>query len=68
VRRNIKYIVFRLKRVRNPDVVALEVLDRFLQDVRQQGLTVLLAGVRPPLFEALTQIGITRYYPQNLIF
>jgi SulP family sulfate permease len=45
--RGIKFIVLRLKRVRNPDVVALEVLDVFLQDARRNGLTVLLAGVRP---------------------
>jgi sulfate permease, SulP family len=67
-RRGIKYLVFRLKRVRNPDVVALEVLDVFLKDAQRQGLTVLLAGVRPPLFDALTQIGITARYPRDFIF
>jgi sulfate permease, SulP family len=67
-RREIKYIVFRLKRVRNPDVVALDVLDVFLKDARRQGLTVLLAGVRPALFDALTQIGITERYPRDFIF
>lgn len=34
-RQGIKYIVLRLKRVRNPDVVALEVLDIFLKDARR---------------------------------
>jgi SulP family sulfate permease len=66
--RGIKYIVLRLKRVRNPDVVALEVLDLFLQDARRNGLTVLLAGVRPPLFAALTQIGITERHAPEFIF
>lgn len=64
----IKYIVLRLKRVRNPDAVALEVLDVFLQDARRQGLTVLLAGVRPALYAAITQIGITERLQPEFIF
>lgn len=64
----IKYLVLRLKRVRNPDVVALEVLDRFLTEARQHGLTVLLAGVRPTFLAALERIGITSRHPPELIF
>lgn len=66
--RGIKFIVLRLKRVRNPDVVALEVLDVFLQDARRNGVTVLLAGVRPALLAALTQIGITERHSPDFIF
>lgn len=66
--RGIKFIVLRLKRVRNPDVVALEVLDVFLQDARRNGLTVLLAGVRPALLAALTQIGIIERHSPDFIF
>ncbi|WP_026608007.1 SulP family inorganic anion transporter [Methylocapsa acidiphila] len=66
--RNIKYIVLRLKRVRNPDAVALEVLDIFLNDARRRGLAVLLAGVRPSLFAAFTQIGIIEQHPPEFIF
>lgn len=67
-RQNIGYLVLRLKRVRNPDAVALERLDLFLRQAPQQGLTVLLAGVRDDLFEAITRIGITGYHPSELIF
>jgi SulP family sulfate permease len=67
-RREVRYIVLRLKRVRNPDLVALEVLDIFLKDARRRGLTVLLAGVRPPLLDALTQIGITERHSIEHIF
>lgn len=67
-RREVRYIVLRLKRVRNPDLVALEVLDIFLKDARHRGLTVLLAGVRPPLLEALTQIGIIERHSIERIF
>ena len=67
-RREVRYIVLRLKRVRNPDLVALEVLDIFLKDALHRGLTVLLAGVRPPLLNALTQIGITERHSIEHIF
>jgi SulP family sulfate permease len=64
----IKYLVLRLKRVRNPDVVALERLDVFLRESSESGLTVLLAGVRPALLSAILRMGITRHYPAELIF
>lgn len=67
-RRGIKYIVLRLKRVRNPDAVALEVLDIFLKDAREKGLTILLAGVRPVLHAALKRIGIAERLSPELIF
>jgi SulP family sulfate permease len=44
------------------------VLDIFLKDARRRGLTVLLAGVRPPLLDALTQIGITERHAIDHIF
>jgi SulP family sulfate permease len=64
----IKYLVLRLKRVRNPDVVALEVLDKFLISARKKGLTVLIAGVRAELIAALKRVGILRNHPLDLIF
>jgi len=67
-RRGIRYIVFRLKRVRNPDVVALERLDVFLQEAKAEGLTVLLTGVRPDLHAAFARIGIADRHPSDLIF
>ncbi|MFG1480177.1 SulP family inorganic anion transporter [Xanthobacter sp. V4C-4] len=66
--RDIKYIVLRLKRVRNPDVVALEVLDLFLKEARERGFTVLLAGVRPDLLQALARVGILDHLPSDLVF
>lgn len=67
-RDNIHYIVLRLKRVRNPDVVGLEVLDIFLTEAKERGLTVLLAGVRPDLLASLERIGITARLPKEHIF
>jgi SulP family sulfate permease len=67
-KQDIRHLVLRLKRVRNPDAVALERLDLFLREATSQGLTVLLAGVRHDLFAALTRIGITEHHPVDLIF
>jgi SulP family sulfate permease len=65
---DIGYLVLRLKRVRNPDVVALEELEKFLRDARASGLTVLLAGVRAELLSAIQRVGITRTLSAELIF
>ncbi|WP_400771311.1 SulP family inorganic anion transporter [Methylosinus sporium] len=66
--RGVTCIVLRLKRVRNPDAVALEVLDHFLAEARAQGLEVLLAGVRPDLQAALGRMHILDRHPGERIF
>jgi len=67
-KRHVRYIVLRLKRVRRPDAVALEVLDVFLKEAHQEGLTVLLAGIRPDLHAALQRMGIAKRHGEELIF
>ena len=64
----IAYLVLRLKRVRNPDVVAIEVLEKFLAEAREGGLTVLLAGVRADLMAAFSRVNIAHYLSGELIF
>lgn len=61
-------LVLRLKRARNPDIVAIEVLEKFLHSAAENGLTVLLAGVGPELLGVLTRIGVGRYVADELIF
>jgi len=65
---DIRHLVLRVKRVRNPDVVAIEVLEKFLRDAAAGGLTVLLAGVRADLLSAIERVGIDRYLPAELVF
>jgi SulP family sulfate permease len=67
-RQGIAHLVLRVKRVRNPDVVALEALQKFLHDARAQGLTVLLAGVRPDLLAALQRVGIAAELGEAQLF
>ncbi len=42
---DLRVIILRLKRARNPDMVCLERLEHFLHDMDRHGVTVLLCGV-----------------------
>ncbi len=53
-----RVVVLRLKRVRNPDAVCLELLDRFLEKMAEKRVTVLLCGVRPDLAKVLRSSGL----------
>jgi SulP family sulfate permease len=64
----LKYIVLRLKRVRNPDVVCLERLEHFLQSCEQDGVTVFLAGVQPDLLDAFGRLRLTDRIARDTIF
>jgi SulP family sulfate permease len=64
----IHYIVLRLKRVRNPDVVCLERLEHFLRSSESLGITVLLAGARADLLDALRRLRFAEWYPEDRIF
>jgi len=66
--RGTRHLVLRLKRARNPDVVASEVLEKFLREAAEKGLVVLLAGVGPELLKVLTRIGVGRHVANEFIF
>jgi SulP family sulfate permease len=67
-RTGIKYLVLRLRRARNPDVVAIEHLEHFLHDAEKHKITVLLAGLRPDFLKILDNVGITQRFPKDRIF
>jgi SulP family sulfate permease len=64
----IRFIVLRLKRVRNPDAVCLERIEHFLHTCEAGGIVVLLAGVRPDFRAALRNIGFDEWFPASRIF
>jgi sulfate permease, SulP family len=64
----LRYVVLRLKRVRNPDAVCLERLEHFLRTVGAAGVTVLLAGLRPDLVNALGRLRFLEWFPSDRIF
>jgi len=51
-------IVLRLKRSRNPDAVALTMLEHFLERMKARGVLVLLSGVRTELYNVLENTGM----------
>jgi SulP family sulfate permease len=65
---NIKLVILRLKRARNPDVVCIERLEHFLREESAHGVTVLLAGVRDDTLRALKNIGFETWFPADHVF
>lgn len=61
-------IVVRLKRVRHPDVVCLEVVEQFLRDADQVGITVRLAGAKSDFLAAIARLRFADWYPPDRIF
>jgi SulP family sulfate permease len=61
-------IVVRLKRVRHPDGVCLEVVEQFLRDAETLGVTVRLAGAQPDFLAAIARLHFAEWYPVERIF
>ena len=68
IQQGTRFIVLRLKRMRNPDVVCLERIEHFLKDAEKNGITVLLAGVRPDFLQAITRLRFQEWYTPDHIF
>jgi len=62
------FIVLRLKRTRNPDMVFLERLEHFLHEVEREGRSVLLCGVRPDLAKPMTALRFQDWLPAGSVF
>jgi SulP family sulfate permease len=65
---NPRYVILRLKRVRNPDVVSLELLERFLHACEKDEIWVLLAGVRPDLIDTFGRLRFAEWLPPDRVF
>jgi len=66
IRPEIRVLVLRMKRARNPDAVGLTLLEDFLHRVKARGVHVLLCGVRPEFAEKLERTGITAHLGEKL--
>ena len=64
----IRIVVLRLKRVRNPDAVCLDLLENFLKRMEKNGITVFLCGVRQDMFKVLSNIGLLSWFGPDRIF
>jgi len=65
---NIDFIVLRLKRTRNPDMVSLERFEHFLHDMEKRGTTVMLCGVRPDFAKAMKNLKFDHWLPDDRVF
>jgi len=65
---NITYVVLRVRRARNPDVVAIEHLEHFLRDAEKRGVTVLLAGLLPNFEKILRNVRFQEWFPADRLF
>jgi SulP family sulfate permease len=63
-----RVIVLRLKRARHPDMVCLERLQQFLQDMEKRGVPVLLCGVREDFAQALYNVRFHHWLPADRLF
>jgi len=66
--RGARNLILRMKRARNPDIVAIEVLEKFLRQASEDGLTVLLAGISADLVAMLKRIGAGRHVADEHVF
>jgi SulP family sulfate permease len=68
VEQGARVVVLRVKRARNPDMVCLERLQHFLEDMGSRKVPVLLCGVRPDFARALDNVRFHRYLPPDCLF
>lgn len=64
----INYVVLRVRRARNPDMVSIEHLERFLRDAEKRGVTVLLAGLGPNFVKILENVNFHAWLPADRFF
>ncbi|HEY6131929.1 MAG TPA: SulP family inorganic anion transporter [Halioglobus sp.] len=55
---NTRVLVLRLKRARNPDAVALSLLEHFVDHMKEHNVHVLMCGVVPHLYNVLERTGM----------
>ena len=67
-RADLRFIVLRVKRTRNPDIVCMERLQHFIIEMRAKGVTVLLCGVRPDFAQAMQNLRFEGFLPPEHVF
>jgi len=67
-RADVRIIVLRVKRTRNPDIVCMERLQHFIVEMRAKGVAVLLCGVRPDFAQAMQNLRFADFLPAEHIF
>jgi SulP family sulfate permease len=68
VEQGARIVILRLKRTRNPDMVCLEMLQRFIEDMQERQVPVLLCGVRADFERALHNVRFHHWLPEEHVF
>ena len=68
VKQGRRVLILRLKRTRNPDMVCLEMLQQFLEEMQDRKVPVLLCGIRPDFEQALRNLRFHHWLPQDSVF
>jgi SulP family sulfate permease len=67
-RKDLRIVVLRVKRTRNPDIVCMERLQHFIIEMRGRGVPVLLCGVRPDFAQAMRNLRFEEFLPEDQVF
>jgi SulP family sulfate permease len=68
VKQGARVLILRFKRTRNPDMVCLEMLQQFLEEMQDRKVPVLLCGIRPDFEQALRNLRFHHWLPQDCLF
>jgi SulP family sulfate permease len=68
IQAGLRVIILRVKRTRNPDIVCMELLQHFTQEMQHQDVTVLLAGVRTDFAQTMENLRFQDWFPPERIF
>lgn len=66
VTENTRVLVLRLKRARNPDAVALTLLEQFVDHMKDHDIHVLMCGVTPALYNVLESTGMIHRFGEQV--
>lgn len=67
-KQGIRILILRVKRTRNPDMVCIERLQDFVEEMQQCNVTVLLCGVRPDFAETMKNLCFEKWLPPERVF
>lgn len=67
-RSDLRVVVLRVKRTRNPDIVCMERLQHFIIEMQDRGVPVLLCGVRPDFAQAMKNLRFEEFLPGDRVF
>jgi SulP family sulfate permease len=67
-RTDLRAVVLRVKRTRNPDIVCMERLQHFIVEMKAKGVTVLLCGVRPDFAQVMQNLRFQEFLLAEHVF